>query len=297
MGDQTLEQVAQRGYGVSTHAGTGKEALGNYSNCPCSEHGGTGWCPGLWHWCSEGTEQRCVWDTTPLVCQTHLSRSSWGGASTPSCPEPSQKGQCSLLVFSQLQTDIGGNALPFAQPSHGQSSHVGSSPRSVHVFYNKQPWHKSKQNKMKPKHNNLGNWDEKPGTLPASWVPWVLLQTFSSQGILPLGALWIHSLCWTEALDCASAACNPKAMQHQNQKQLGISKTYLKDSAVITYVNFPVVVSSDSVCLLCLTAHLSMKAHSSDIPNPVTAAPTLLSQGRRSGFAATHCTSHLSVLI
>lgn len=126
------------------------------------------------HWCTKGTRVRAAGEVPP----------------PPPCPEPFREGQCSQLVLSQLQTDTGGNALPFAQPSHGQSPqmHVGSSPRSVHVFYNKQSWHKTNQTKMKPKQNNLGDWDEKPGTLPASWMPWVLLQTFSSQSILLLGS-------------------------------------------------------------------------------------------------------------
>lgn len=63
-------------------------------------------------------------------------------------------------------------------------------------------------------------------------MPWVLLQTFSSQGILLPGALWIPSLSWTGAPDCASQACNPKARQSHKQKQVGTSKTDLKDSAI-----------------------------------------------------------------
>lgn len=79
-----------------------------------------------------------------------------------------------MAFFSQVQTDTGGNALPFAQPSCGQSSQlcVGSSPRTVYVFYNKQSWDKTKQNETKPKRNNLGSWDEKPEILPAGWVLW-----------------------------------------------------------------------------------------------------------------------------
>lgn len=52
-----------------------------------------------------------------------------------------------------------------------------------------------------------------------------------------------------------------------------------------------------SISLLCLTAHLRVKANTLEIPNPFAAVPALLSQGRRSGFAAAHCTSHLGVLI
>lgn len=73
--------------------------------------------------------------------------------SSTSDPEPSCEGQCLWLIFSQAQTDMGGNALPFAQPSRGQSSQlcVGSSPRTVYVFYNKQSWDKTKQNQTQAK--------------------------------------------------------------------------------------------------------------------------------------------------
>lgn len=66
-------------------------------------------------------------------------------------PEPSREGQCLWLVFSQVQTDTGGNALPFAQPPRGQSSQlrVGSSARTLSVFYNKQSWDKTKRNPSK----------------------------------------------------------------------------------------------------------------------------------------------------
>lgn len=64
------------------------------------------------------------------------------------------------LLFSQVQTDVGGNALPFAQLSCGQSSQlcVWSSFRSVYAFYSKQSWGKTK-------HNNIWSWTEKPWVL------------------------------------------------------------------------------------------------------------------------------------
>lgn len=84
-----------------------------------------------------------------MACHRRLSQSSWGGASVHS--GPSQEGQCLQLFFSQAQADTGGNALPFAQPPRGQSSQlrVGSSPRTVYVFDDKQSWNKPKQ-KEKP---------------------------------------------------------------------------------------------------------------------------------------------------
>lgn len=77
----------------------------------------------------------------------------------PQAPESEQPGRClrplgplsggSVFTagFFPGAADTGGNALPFAQPPRGRSSQlrVGSSPRTVDIFDDKQSWNKPKQ--------------------------------------------------------------------------------------------------------------------------------------------------------